>query len=109
MKNLPQNPGVGGIPASDTRNMVMATAASGARWPSPANPAAFDATERKAATGTGAPSYVSGAQNWNGNAETLNANPATTNRIAASAMFDVPAFPASAVAMPVRRVVWVTP
>src|SRR5438034_9973620 len=55
----------------------------------PANPAAFDATDRNAATGTGAPSYVSGAQNWKGNAETLKANPATTNRIAASARFEI--------------------
>src|SRR6266545_3673068 len=51
----------------------------------PANPAAFDATDRKAATGIGDPSYVSGAQNWNGTAETLKANPVTTNRIAARA------------------------
>src|SRR5439155_26714088 len=35
---------------------------------SPANPAAFEATDRQAATGTGAPSYVSGAQHWNGKA-----------------------------------------
>ena len=53
---------------------------------SPAKPAALEATARNAATGTGAPSYVSGAQNWNGNAETLNAKPTTTNRIAASAI-----------------------
>src|SRR5439155_20949739 len=52
----------------------------------PAKPAAFDAVARNAATGTGAPSYVSGAQNWNGTALTLNANPATMNRIAASAI-----------------------
>ena len=39
------------------------------------NPPAFDATERKAVTGVGAPSYVSGAQKWNGTALTLNANP----------------------------------
>ena len=32
-------------------------------------------------TGVGAPSYVSGAQVWNGNAETLKANPITTNII----------------------------
>src|SRR5688572_32573977 len=31
---------------------------------SPAKPAALDATERKAATGIGEPSYVSGAQKW---------------------------------------------
>ena len=57
----------------------------------PANPAAFDATARNAATGTGDPSYVSGAQNWNGKAETLNAKPTTTNRIAASANDSWPA------------------
>ena len=50
----------------------------------PANPAALDAVARNAATGTGAPSYVSGAQNWNGTALTLNAKPVTMNRIAAS-------------------------
>ena len=44
-------------------------------------PAALEATARKAVTGVGAPSYVSGAQVWNGNAETLKANPITTNII----------------------------
>src|ERR1700716_28651 len=49
-------------------------------------PPAFDATERKAVTGVGAPSYVSGAQKWKGTALVLKANPtrgrkiATTNR-----------------------------
>src|SRR5216683_4854588 len=46
------------------------------------NPAAFDATDRKAVTGVGAPSYVSGAHVWNGTADTLNAKPTTTNTIA---------------------------
>src|ERR671930_627942 len=59
-------------------------------WSSPANPAAFDAVARNAATGTGEPWYVSGAQNWNGTALTLNANPATMNRIAASASVSCP-------------------
>ena len=54
------------------------------------NPAAFDAEARKAATGTGEPSYVSGAQNWNGTALTLNANPATMNRIDANASVSRP-------------------
>src|SRR6266496_2085614 len=73
-------------------------------WRSPANPAALDATDRNAATGTGAPSYVSGAQNWNGKAETLKANPATTNRIAARARLEFPAEPASFDAITERRV-----
>ena len=75
----------------------------------PANPAAFDATARKAAIGTGAPSYVSGAQNWNGNADTLNAKPPTTNRIAASASEEEPTGVARLAAMPASRVVPVTP
>src|SRR6266487_3373724 len=62
-------------------------------WRSPAKPAALDATERYAATGTGDPSYVSGAQNWKGKAETLNANPATTSRMAARARLELPAGP----------------
>src|SRR5688572_21363156 len=55
-------------------------------WSRPANPAAFDATDRNAATGTGDPSYVSGARKWNGTEDTLNANPATTNRMPAMAI-----------------------
>src|SRR6476620_10897937 len=39
------------------------------------NPAAFDDTDKNAVTGVGAPSYVSGAQVWNGTADTLKANP----------------------------------
>src|SRR5262245_25157665 len=57
---------------------------------SPANPAAFDAVARNAATGTGAPSYVAAAQNWNGTALTLNAKPATMNRIEANTRVSVP-------------------
>src|ERR671922_1062779 len=70
----------------------------------PANPAAFDATDRNAATGTGDPSYVSGAQNWNGTALTLKPNPATTNRIAASTNVSCPlgSGPDSAVAISPR-------
>src|SRR6478752_1158630 len=45
-------------------------------------PAAFDATEKNAVTGVGAPSYVSGAHEWNGTAEILNANPHSTNTTA---------------------------
>src|SRR5712691_4806477 len=78
-------------------------------WRRPSNPAAFDATYGNAATGTGAPSYVSGAQNRNGTADTFNANPATTNRIAASARFEPPAFVARTRAMTVSRVEPVTP
>ena len=68
-----------------TQNAYWCTNATNISWSNPAKPAALDATARNAATGTGAPSYVSGAQNWNGTAETLNANPTTTNRIATSA------------------------
>src|SRR5689334_2603807 len=46
------------------------------------NPPAFDATDRYAVTGVGAPSYVSGAQKWNGTALTLNANPTSERKIA---------------------------
>src|SRR3954454_3523630 len=46
-------------------------------------PAAFDATERNAVMGVGAPWYVSGAHVWNGTADTLNANP-TTQKITPS-------------------------
>src|SRR5215203_5088785 len=45
-------------------------------------PADLDATDRNAVTGSGAPWYVSGAQVWNGTADTLKANPAMTNTIA---------------------------
>src|SRR5438445_5475167 len=76
---------------------------------SPTNPAAFEATERNAATGTGEPSYVSGAQNWNGKADTLKANPATTNRMAASARLEALNGPANLAAIPVSRVVPVSP
>src|SRR5688572_19255080 len=46
----------------------------------PTNPPIFDAVERNAATGAGEPSYVSGAQKWNGTAEILNANPTTMKK-----------------------------
>ena len=49
------------------------------RFISATKPAAFEATARNAVTGVGAPSYVSGAQVWKGNAETLNAKPIITN------------------------------
>src|SRR2546423_8785437 len=76
----------------------------------PAKPAAFDATDRNAATGMGAPSYVSGAQKWNGTLDTLKANPATTNKMAASEMVSVhPCSPPSLAAIPARRVDPVTP
>jgi hypothetical protein len=52
---------------------------------------------------------VSGAQNWNGNAETLKANPTTTNRIAARARFVVPEGVARRWAITVSRVEPVTP
>src|SRR5438046_10360235 len=50
-----------------------------------ANPAAFEATERHAATGTGAHSYASGAQHWNADAGTCRGTPATAKPIAARA------------------------
>src|SRR5688572_11045740 len=61
--------------------MARATVQEAARsWPgkatknkrtSTANPAAFEAVERKPAIGVGAPSYTSGAQKWNGTMDTL--------------------------------------
>src|SRR5581483_5052757 len=45
------------------------------------NPPAFDDTDRNAVIGVGAPSYVSGAQVWNGTAEILNAKPTRQNTI----------------------------
>src|SRR5947208_297380 len=47
-----------------------------------ANAAAFGPAERKAVTGVGAPWYTSGAQIWNGAAETLNARPTNINAAA---------------------------
>src|SRR6188474_3224974 len=78
-------------------------------WSSPANPAALDGTDRNAATGMGAPSYVSGAQKWNGTLDTLKANPATTRTMAASVIDWSPAGPDSACAIPSSLVVPVTP
>src|SRR5437763_1266496 len=92
--SLANNPAVGGMPASAANSGDQKSAfganATNMSWRSPANPAALDATDRNAATGTGAPSYVSGAQNWNGTAETLNPNPATTSRIAARESVSAP-------------------
>src|ERR671911_2313296 len=72
------------------QNSYWTGKATNISWRSPAKPAALDAVARNAATGTGAPSYVSGAQNWNGTALTLNANPATMNRIDASTNVSCP-------------------
>src|ERR1041385_3475131 len=47
-----------------------------------ANAAALGPAERKAETGVGAPWYTSGAQIWNGAAETLNARPTNINAAA---------------------------
>ena len=57
------------------QNSYWAGNATNISWRSPAKPAAFDAVARNAATGTGAPSYVSGAQNWNGTARDLEGEP----------------------------------
>ena len=93
------------------QNSAVPAKATNISWRSPANPAAFDAVARNAATGTGAPSYVSGAQNWKGNAETLKANPATMNRMAASTMVSCPCgrVPESDRPISVRFVCPVTP
>ena len=42
--------------------------------------AAFEATERNAATSAVAPSKTSGAQKWNGTADSLNATPTVSIR-----------------------------
>src|SRR4051794_28641442 len=60
--NGSQRPAMGPNPVSNTR---MNTA----------NAAAFGAADMNADTGAGAPWYTSGAQIWNGAAETLKANP----------------------------------
>ncbi len=52
----------------------------------PTKPAAFEATLRKAVIGVGAPSYVSGAQLWNGTALTLKAKPMITNTTPTTSM-----------------------
>src|ERR1700756_4321354 len=54
------------------------------------NPPAFDATDRKAVTGVGAPSYVSGAQKWNGTALTLNAKPTSDKKMATATSASAP-------------------
>src|SRR6266508_4944242 len=60
------------------------------------NPAAFDDTDKKAVTGVGAPSYVSGAHVWNGTAEILNAKPTSTNTMPSVTIFWWPAAPLTA-------------
>ena len=52
----------------DTANPEKATKNKRRRT---AKPAAFDAVDKKPATGVGAPSYTSGAQKWNGTSEAL--------------------------------------
>src|SRR3990172_8842527 len=49
-----------------------------------AKPAALEAVDRNPATGVGAPWYTSGAQKWNGTAETLKPNPTSTSPITAA-------------------------
>jgi hypothetical protein len=78
------------------------------RLSNPANPAALDATDRNAATGIGEPSYVSGAQKWNGTADTLKPNPAMMSRIDANTKGSCVVF-LSACAMSTRFVERVTP
>src|SRR5512144_2473116 len=46
-----------------------------------ANPAALEAVDRNPATAEGAPSYVSGAQKWNGNKATLKPSPARIRKV----------------------------
>ena len=71
-------------------------------------PAVFEATDRNAVTGVGAPSYVSGAHWWNGTAETLNAKPTMMRKMPAVRTGVVP--PAlTLTAMSPRIVVPVTP
>lgn len=43
-----------------------------------ANAAVFTVADMKAVTGSGAPSYTSGVQRWNGAAATLNASPTSS-------------------------------
>src|SRR4029079_11198811 len=50
-----------------------------------AAPAAFDTLDSRAATGSGAPAYVSGVHRWNGTAESLKATPATASSTPRSA------------------------
>src|SRR5690349_6887739 len=76
-----------------------------------AKPAAFEAVERKAVIGSGAPSYASGAHMWNGAADTLKPTPASISinpTMMAGSVSDWARSP-SAWAMPAYEVVWVTP
>ena len=60
MRNLAQNPPVGGMPASETMNAVMPTASSGARRTSPAKSAISRPGERRltAITTANAPRFI---------------------------------------------------
>ena len=49
-----------------------------------ANAAAFGPADRNAVTGAGAPWYTSGAQIWNGAADTLKASPTNINAAASA-------------------------
>src|SRR5262245_49920008 len=63
-------------PGNATKNRRISTA----------NPAAFDAVERKPAMGVGAPSYTSGAQKWNGTMDTLKPMPTKISANTANAV-----------------------
>src|ERR671918_167856 len=75
---------------------------------SPTTPPIFDAVDRNAATGEGAPSYVSGAQKWNGTAEILNAKPTTTKNTLMTTIGSSPR-PTRASLIPSSRTSPVTP
>ena len=72
------------------QNVALVGKATNISCSRPANPAALEAAARNAATGTGETLVRVGAQNWNGTAVTLKANPATMNKIAANAMVSWP-------------------
>src|ERR1017187_7003040 len=74
--------------------------------------AAFGAGDRNAVTGVGAPWYTSGAQIWNGAADTL--NPSPTNRSAAArprnrGAVAGPLWPVAAARTAIRSIVPVEP
>src|SRR5215467_11677613 len=74
-----------------------------------ANAAALGPTVRNAATGAGAPWYTSGAQDWNGAAEILNAKPTNINAAAVETKASGSFAFRSARRMSTRFVVPVTP
>src|SRR2546430_1137185 len=73
------NPAVGGMPASDRKNSVIAPAKTGCRWPRPTH----DPISRRSFP-VGAPWYTSGVQEWNGTTAILNANPTARSAAAAN-------------------------